>query len=160
MVLAAKCEPLHEIDVGLRGWSQRCMTLWFAGAILSLRWRGAGWTSSSRERHDHARRPSSDTAIASFARDAEPGADQPEDCVEMAQDGNGPISGDRAKGGSVNDPDASGGGNGCGVPPAHAAAVERLLLRVEATDPAPDPVSAASLPPAARRQRGSSSNTC
>jgi hypothetical protein len=30
-------------------------------------------TSSSRERHDHARRQSSNTAIASFARAAEPG---------------------------------------------------------------------------------------
>jgi len=40
---------------------------------------------TSRERHDHARRPSSNTAIASFALDAEPGAwDQPEDGGEVA----------------------------------------------------------------------------
>jgi hypothetical protein len=49
--------------------------------VRSFRWNGRKphGTSSSRERHDHARRPSSNTAIASFARDAEPGAwDQPE----------------------------------------------------------------------------------
>ncbi len=45
-----------------------------------------------RVRNDRARRPSSNTAIASFVRDAEPGAwDQPQDCDEVAQadDGRG-----------------------------------------------------------------------
>jgi hypothetical protein len=47
-------------------------------------------TSSSRERHDHARRPSSNTAIASFARDAEPGAgDQLKDGTQVAGAGDG-----------------------------------------------------------------------
>ena len=42
--------------------------------VRSFRWNGRKpyGTGTSRERHDHARRPSSDTAIASFARDAEP----------------------------------------------------------------------------------------
>lgn len=43
--------------------------------VRSFRWNGRKHygTGTSRERHDHARRPSSNTAIASFARDAEPG---------------------------------------------------------------------------------------
>jgi hypothetical protein len=40
--------------------------------ILSLECKEFVWTGSSRERHDHARRPRSNTAIVSFARDAEP----------------------------------------------------------------------------------------
>ena len=50
--------------------------------VCSFRWNGRKHyrTGSSRERHDHVRRPSSNTAIAGFARDAEPGVgDQPED---------------------------------------------------------------------------------
>ena len=41
--------------------------------VRSFRWNGRKphGTSSSWVRHDHARRPSSNTAIASFARDAE-----------------------------------------------------------------------------------------
>ena len=42
----------------------------FDGAILSLEWQEALW-DTSRERHDHARRQSSDTAVASVARAAE-----------------------------------------------------------------------------------------
>lgn len=50
--------------------------------VRSFRWNGRKpyGTGSSRERHDHARRASSNTAIASFARDVEPRAgDQPQD---------------------------------------------------------------------------------
>jgi len=48
------------------------------------------WTGSSRERHDHARRQSSNTAIASFARAAVPGVrHQPQDCRQVAQAGGG-----------------------------------------------------------------------
>jgi transposase-like protein len=36
-----------------------------------LEWEEAIWDNSSRERHDHARRQTSNTAIASFALDAE-----------------------------------------------------------------------------------------
>jgi hypothetical protein len=44
--------------------------------VPSFLWNGRKpyGTGSSRERHDHARHPSSNTAIAGFARDAEPGA--------------------------------------------------------------------------------------
>lgn len=44
----------------------------FDGAILSSEWKEAYGTGSSRQRHDHARHPSSKSAIARFARDAEP----------------------------------------------------------------------------------------
>jgi transposase InsO family protein len=69
-------------------------------------------TSSSWERHDHARRPSSSTAIASFTRDAEPGTgDQPQDGGEVAKAGNGRRSEDWAEGPSLYDPDRSRGGD-------------------------------------------------
>ena len=56
-------------------------------------------TSSSRERHDHARRQSSNTAIASFAHAAEPGTrHQPEDGGEVAQARDGRGYEDRADG--------------------------------------------------------------
>jgi hypothetical protein len=47
----------------------------------SFHWNGKRpyWTGSPRERHDRARRPSSNAAIASFVRDAEPGV---EDCAD------------------------------------------------------------------------------
>ena len=42
-------------------------------------------TSLPRERHDHARSPSNNTATANFDRGAELGTrDQPEDCCEVA----------------------------------------------------------------------------
>jgi len=53
--------------------------------VRSFRWNGRKpyGTSSSWERHDHARRQSSNTAIASFALGAEPGAgDQSKDSGE------------------------------------------------------------------------------
>lgn len=50
-------------------------------------------------RHDHARRQSSNTAIASFARAVEPGTrHQPEDGGEVAQAGDGRGHEDRAFG--------------------------------------------------------------
>lgn len=55
-------------------------------------------TSSSRQRHDHVRCQSCNTAIASFDRSAEPGTrDQPEDGREMAQARDGRGSEDRPK---------------------------------------------------------------
>jgi hypothetical protein len=49
-------------------------------------------------RHDHARRPSSNTAIESFARDAEPGVgDQSQDGSQVAQADNGRGSEDWAE---------------------------------------------------------------
>src|SRR5690554_1726957 len=60
--------------------------------VRSIRWNGRKHygPGSSRERHDHVRRPSSNTAIASFARDAEPRVgDQPQDGCEVAQAGHG-----------------------------------------------------------------------
>ena len=53
--------------------------------VRSFRWNGREpyGTGTSWVRHDYARRPSSNTAIASFARDAEPGAwDQPKTVVK------------------------------------------------------------------------------
>ena len=55
-------------------------------------------TGTSWERHDHARRPSSNTAIASFARDAEPGTGhQPQGGGEVAEASDGRGSEDRPK---------------------------------------------------------------
>jgi hypothetical protein len=54
--------------------------------VRSFPWNGRKryGTGTSRERHDHARRQSSNTAIASFALDAEPGArDQRKDGGEV-----------------------------------------------------------------------------
>ena len=50
--------------------------------VRSFCWNGRKpyGTGTSRERHDQARRPSSNTAITGFAREAEPGVgDQPAD---------------------------------------------------------------------------------
>ena len=80
-------------------------------------------TSSSRKRHDHARCQSSNTAIAGFARDAEPGVrHQSQDSGEVAQTGDDRGSEDRAKGTSFNDLDRGRRGNGRCVPAAHVAA--------------------------------------
>ena len=60
---------------------RRCLIPGFDSEILSLEWNEA----PCRKRHDHARRLSSNTAIASFAHDAEPRVrDQPENSREMA----------------------------------------------------------------------------
>ena len=118
--------------------------------VRSFRWNGRKpyVTGSSWVRHDHARRQSSNTAIASFALDAEPGAwDQPKDGGEMAEAGDGRGSEDRAEGPSFNDLVRSGGGDGSGVPAPHIAASRRLPLRLAAVDPAVDALSSASLPP-------------
>jgi hypothetical protein len=45
---------------------------WFDGAILSSKWKEAAWAKFALGAHDHARRSSSYTAIASFARDVKP----------------------------------------------------------------------------------------
>lgn len=75
--------------------------------VRFFRWNGRKphGTGTSRERHDHARRPSSNTAIASFARGAEPGTgDQSQDGGKVAQAGDSRGSEDRAEGPSFNDP--------------------------------------------------------
>ena len=108
-------------------------------------------TNSSRQRHDHARCPSSNTAIASFAHAAEQGTGhQPEDGGEVAQTHDGRGFEDRAGGASVHCADGGRGGDGRRVPAPHAAATGRLSLRPSALDPTPDAVSAASVPAASR----------
>jgi hypothetical protein len=54
---------------GRKGSLFRCLIPRFDGAILSLAWKEAAWDRyvHAITRHDHARRPSSNTAIASFA---------------------------------------------------------------------------------------------
>jgi len=103
--------------------------------VRSLRWNGKKryGTGTSRERHDHARRQSGNTAIASFAHGAEPGAwDQPEDGGEVAQAGDGRGSKDRAEGPSLHDLEPSRGGRGRRIPASHVATAGRLPLRVAA----------------------------
>jgi len=107
-------------------------------------------TSSSRERHDHARRQSCDTAIASFARAAEPGAwHQPQNRLEVAQARDRRGSQDRTEGTSLHGPDRGGGGGGRRVSASHAAAAGRLPLCPSTLDPASDALGAASMPAAA-----------
>lgn len=75
----------------------------------------------SRERHDHVRRQSSNTAIASFARAAEPGArDQSEDGGEVAQAGDGRGYEDRANGTAVHRAGRSRGSDDRGISSPHA----------------------------------------
>ena len=96
-------------------------------------------------------RQSCNTAIASFALAAEPGAwYQPQDRRKVAQarDGRGPQ--DRADGTSLDGPVRGRGGNGRGVPPPYAAAAGRLPLCPAVIYPASDTVSASSLPSATR----------
>jgi len=108
-------------------------------------------TGSSRERHDHVRRQSSNTAIASFARAAEPGArDQSEDGGEVAQAGDGRGYEDRANGTAVHRAGRSRGSDDRGISSPHAAAFGRLPLRSTAINPAPDPFSVAPVLAAAR----------
>lgn len=63
--------------------------------VRSIRWNGRNpyGTDTSRLRHDHVRRQSSNTAIASFERGVEPGSwDQSQNSGEVAKaaDGRGP----------------------------------------------------------------------
>ena len=84
--------------------------------------RRAAPRASDRDRDDHARRQSSNTAIASFARDAEPRVgDQPQDSGEVAQTGDGRGFEDRAERPSLHNPDRSRRGGGRCVPASHAA---------------------------------------
>ncbi len=72
-------------------------------------------TSSSRKRHDHARRPSGNTAIASFARATEQGVGyQPQDRCEVAQACDGRGYEDGAVRAAVHRPHRSRRGDGCG----------------------------------------------
>ncbi len=106
-------------------------------------------TGSSRQRHDHARRQSSNTAIASFARAAEPGARyQSEDRGEVAQAGDGRGYEDRADRAAFHRADRGRGGDGRRIPAAHVAAIGRLPLCPAVVDPAPDAVSASPMPTA------------
>jgi hypothetical protein len=77
------------------------LILRFDGAILSQEWEEAAWDKFVTYEpdqifirgmkilaigHNHARRQSSNTAIASFARGTGPGTgDQSQDCSEVAQ---------------------------------------------------------------------------
>ena len=80
--------------------------------------------SSSLERDDHARRQSCNTAIASFARAAEPGTGhQPQDGGEVAQAGDSRGHEDRAEGTAVDRPDRVRRGAGRSVPAPYAAAM-------------------------------------
>lgn len=106
-------------------------------------------TGSSRMRHDHARRQSSNTTTASFARAAEPGTwHQSEDGGEVAQAGDTRGYEDRADRVAFHRADRGRGGNGRRIPTAHAAAIGRLSLCPAVVDPAPDAVSASPRPTA------------
>jgi hypothetical protein len=127
--------------------SPRCLIPRFDGAIL----RRNGWkhygTSSSQERHDHSRRRSSNTAIASFALVAEPGdGHQSQDRGEAAQARDGQGHEDRADGAPIHRADRDREGDERRVPKAHAVAAGRLSLCSSTFDPAPDPLSPAPLP--------------
>jgi len=101
-------------------------------------------------RHDHARRQSSNTAIASFAFDAEPGTWVQSEYggkIAEAEDGRG--FEDRAEGPSLHDLDRSRGGSGRRIPAPCTSAARRLPVCVVALNPASNTVSAAPLPAAA-----------
>ena len=67
------------------GLPSSCLIPRFDGAILSLEWKDALW-DTSRERPEHARRQSSDTAVASVARAAGSGTGhRSRDGVEVAR---------------------------------------------------------------------------
>jgi len=102
---------------------------------------------SSRLCHDHARRQSSNTAIASFDRGAEPGTrDQPEDCREVAKARDGGRSQNGAKGSAFHCSERRRRGyDGC-FPAAHVAAAGRLSLCPSAFYPAPDQISTSPMP--------------
>ena len=97
--------------------------------VRSFLWNGRKpyGTGTSRERHDHARRQSSNTAIAGFVLDAEPGAwDQRQDGGEMAEAGDGQVLEDRAECPSLHDLDPYGGGSGRRIPASHITAARPL----------------------------------
>lgn len=119
--------------------------------VRSFRWNGRKHygTSSSRERHvpltgrafvkcprGDARRQSSNTAIASFARAAEPGTGhQPQDGCEVAQACDGRGYENRADGAALNSADGSRGGDGRRFPAPHAAAAGRRCACLYALQP-------------------------
>ena len=106
-------------------------------------------TSSSRQRHDYARHPSSNTAIGSFNRGAEPRAGhQPQDRGEVAKASDSRGHEDRAEGASFNGADRGGRSNGRGVQAPHAAATGRLPLCAAAVSTASDTLGLAPLPTA------------
>ncbi len=98
-----------------------------------------------------ARRQSSTTAIASFARAAEQAVgDQPQDCGEVPEKGDSRGYEDRADGSALDGFDRSRGSCDRRVPAPYASAAgRRLPLRIAAFDPAPDALGAASLSSAA-----------
>lgn len=137
--------------------ASRCLVPRFDGAILSKEWTEALWdkfvTEATRSSQQgatgssplaRARRQSSSTAIASFARAAEPGTGhQPQDGGKVAQARDGRGYEDRADGTKLDGFDWVRGGDGCRVPAPHAPAAGRLCLCPAVVDPAPDTVSAA-----------------
>ena len=90
--------------------------------VRSIRWNGRKpyGTGTPRQRHDHAGHPSSNTAIASFDRGAEPEAwHQSEDRREVAKARDGGRSQDGAEGSSLHRSQQCRGGKGCRFPKAH-----------------------------------------
>jgi len=86
-------------------------------------------TGTSRLRQDHVRRQSSNTAVASFDRGAEPGAwDQPEDGHQVAETANSRGSQDRTEGAALDRSHQGGQSRNCSLPAAYSAAAGRLSL--------------------------------
>ena len=111
-------------------------------------------TSSSRLRHDHARRQSCNTAITSFSLGAETRVGgKSQDGCDVAEAGHGRGSECRAEGAALHGFDRGGGGNDCHLPTAHTAAAGQLSQCSSANDPAPDAFGVASLPATAGMQR-------
>lgn len=95
----------------------------FDGMILSWKWKEALWDRYVMGSHDHARHTGSNTAIASFARDTEPGpSDQPEYGGEVAQADVGRGYDDRAGGAALDGSDRSRRNDRRRVPAAYLAA--------------------------------------
>lgn len=106
-------------------------------------------TSSSRQRHDHARRQCSTAAIASFALAAEPGVGhQPQDRRKVAQARDCRGYEDWADGTALGGSIRFRGGDGLGIPAAHSPAAGRLSLCSATLGPVPDSISASSVPAA------------
>ena len=83
----------------------------------------------STDRHDHARCPSSNTAIASFDRSAGQGVGhQPEDSRQMAQARDGRGSEDRTEGATFNRPDRGRGGHDRRISAPHTVAAGRRTI--------------------------------
>src|SRR5690606_11045764 len=117
--------------------------------VRSFLWNGRMpyGTSSSWKRHDHARCPSSNTAIAGFARAAEPGVGhQPQDRCEVAQARERRRLEDRADRASFDGSVRGRRGGDRGVQTAYTSALGRLPLRPAAFDTPPHAICAASVP--------------